>query len=60
MCLRANVQLDPTPLRDVIGAPAFVELFGEAKPHPKGLRRNVFGNDDQLKVSPKGVAKDHP
>ncbi|KAF8323916.1 hypothetical protein DL93DRAFT_2049162, partial [Clavulina sp. PMI_390] len=57
---RANVQRNPTPLRDVISAPAFVKLFGEAKPHPKGQRRNVFGNDDQLKVAPKGVSKDHP
>jgi hypothetical protein len=36
-----------------------VQLFGEAKPHPKGQRRNIFGRDDELKVAPKGVGKDH-
>jgi len=36
-----------------------VELFGEAKPHPKGKRQNVFGHEDTLKVAPKGVDKTH-
>lgn len=57
---RANILHDATPLREAISEPRFVKLFGEAKPHPKGLRRNVFGEEDQLKVAPKGVAKDHP
>ncbi|THG92901.1 hypothetical protein EW145_g8541 [Phellinidium pouzarii] len=40
-------------IRQLISAPAFVELFGEAKPHPKGQHRNIFGMDDELKVAPK-------
>lgn len=57
---RSNVIADPEPLRSVISDPEFVEYFGEAIPHPKGNRRNVFGHDDQLKVAPKGIAKSHP
>jgi len=48
------------PLRNVISAPEFVKLFGEAKPLPNGGRRNIFGHPDQLKVAPKGVDKTHP
>lgn len=47
-------------MRDVISDPEFVELFGKPHPHPLGRRQNVFGCDDQLKVAPKGVSKDHP
>lgn len=34
-------------------------LFGPPRVGEKGERRNVFGNDDALKVAPKGVEKDH-
>ncbi|KAF8336259.1 uncharacterized protein EI90DRAFT_3045076, partial [Cantharellus anzutake] len=58
--LRHNILTNATPLRDIVSAPEFVELFGEPKPHPKGLRRNVFGGEDELKVAPKGISKSHP
>lgn len=49
-------------MRNIISAPDFIKLFGPASPDGKGkgARCNVFGHDDQLKVAPKGVAKDHP
>jgi hypothetical protein len=48
-------------MRKIIGAKDFVKMFGEAKPHPKGSRQNVFGGEDALKVAPKleGVDKTH-
>ncbi|KAI0071888.1 hypothetical protein K474DRAFT_1701327 [Panus rudis PR-1116 ss-1] len=57
--IRDNILRNPKPLRRIISAPEFVELFGEAKPHPKGKRQNIFGGEDELKVAPKGVAKTH-
>lgn len=59
--IRHHILSQPRRLRDVIEAKDFVKLFGEAKPHPKGLRQNVFGNEDALKVAPKleGVDKTH-
>ncbi|KDQ09205.1 hypothetical protein BOTBODRAFT_117451 [Botryobasidium botryosum FD-172 SS1] len=57
--IRTNILRNPSRLRQVISAPAFVELFGEAKPHPKGKRQNIFGHEDALKVAPKGVDKTH-
>ena len=39
--------------------PAFESYFGKAEPHPKGKRQNIFGAEDELKVAPKGVDKDH-
>ncbi|KAG7093334.1 hypothetical protein E1B28_007014 [Marasmius oreades] len=47
------------PFRDIISAPDFVKIFGEAKPQSKGERSNIFGAEDELKVAPKGVVKDH-
>ncbi|KIM36258.1 hypothetical protein M413DRAFT_449309 [Hebeloma cylindrosporum] len=57
--IRLNIQRNPRRLRDVIAAPEFVKFFGKAKPHPKGERQNIFGMEDELKVAPKGVDKDH-
>lgn len=57
--VRSNIQTNPRRLRRVISETKFVELFGEPKPHPKGERRNIFGGEDELKVAPKGVEKDH-
>lgn len=57
--IRNNILRSSTRLQNIISSPKFVELFGEAKPHPKGLRQNVFGMDDELKVAPKGVHKSH-
>ena len=62
-----------TRFKDIISSPEFEKIFGEAKPKPspKGKkanpagtdsysqRRNVFGREDELKVAPKGVPKDH-
>jgi len=57
--LRSNIQRNSRRLRNVISAPEFVKFFGEAKPHPKGGKQNIFGNEDELKTAPKGVGKDH-
>ncbi|KAH6901939.1 hypothetical protein BKA70DRAFT_1307804 [Coprinopsis sp. MPI-PUGE-AT-0042] len=57
--LRTNLQRDSRRLRRVISAPQFVKYFGKAERHPKGQRQNIFGHEDELKVAPKGVAKDH-
>lgn len=60
-------------LRQLISSEEFEKFFGEAKPKPKpkgdkakvndyasySQRRNVFGREDELKVAPKGVDKDH-
>ena len=56
---RSNIQRSSRRLRSIISAPEFVEFFGEASPHPEGERQNIFGMDDELKVAPKGFAKDH-
>jgi len=56
---RSNIQRNSRRLRSIISAPEFVEFFSEAKPHPKGERQNIFGMEDELKVAPKGIAKDH-
>jgi uncharacterized protein (TIGR02453 family) len=57
--IRHSITTEPQAFRDEISKPAFVKLFGPAKPGPKGARQNVFGNDDALKVAPKGVDKEH-
>ncbi|TFK21201.1 hypothetical protein FA15DRAFT_672761 [Coprinopsis marcescibilis] len=57
--LRTNLLRDSGPFKRVISAPRFVELFGKAERNPEGGRSNIFGGEDELKVAPKGVAKDH-
>lgn len=57
--VRNNILRSSKRLRDIISSPAFVKLFGEAKPNPKGGRRNVFGFEDELKTAPKGINKAH-
>ncbi|KAF9484232.1 hypothetical protein BDN70DRAFT_903746 [Pholiota conissans] len=57
--IRTNLQRSSRRLRSVISAPDFVRFFGEPKPHPKGETQNIFGMEDELKVAPKGVPKDH-
>ena len=57
--IRHHFLTEPERFREVISAPAFVKLFGPAKPHPKGQRQSVFGHDDALKVAPKGVERNH-
>ncbi|KAJ9097038.1 hypothetical protein QFC20_006280 [Naganishia adeliensis] len=59
--IRHAIKTDSSQLRSIISAPDFTKLFGPASPDAKskGGRCNVFGHDDQLKVAPKGVAKDH-
>ncbi|KAK0486348.1 hypothetical protein IW261DRAFT_1664425 [Armillaria novae-zelandiae] len=52
-----SIKRNSTQLRDIISSPEFVKYFGEPKP---GKRNNIFGRDDELKVAPKGVEKDHP
>ncbi|KAH9903292.1 hypothetical protein C8Q73DRAFT_674059 [Cubamyces lactineus] len=57
--IRNNLLRSTRRLRRIISAPEFEALFGPAKPHPKGIRQNVFGFEDELKVAPKGVDKNH-
>ncbi|KAL7422700.1 hypothetical protein Q5752_001991 [Cryptotrichosporon argae] len=57
--LRHSFKTQPERFRREIEKPAFVELFGPARPHTKGKRQNVYGHDDALKVAPKGVDKTH-
>ncbi|KAJ9097407.1 hypothetical protein QFC19_006777 [Naganishia cerealis] len=59
---RQAIKTDSSQLRRIISSPDFIKLFGPASPSGRGqgARCNVFGHDDQLKVAPKGVAKDHP
>jgi uncharacterized protein (TIGR02453 family) len=56
--IRHHLMSAPQRFRDVIGAEAFVRLFGQPRA-VKGKRVNVFGGEDQLKVAPKGVDKGH-
>jgi hypothetical protein len=38
-----------------------VRLFGPAKPPTTaGETQNIFGREDELKIAPKGIEKDHP
>ncbi|KAI0634383.1 hypothetical protein C8Q77DRAFT_1111531 [Trametes polyzona] len=57
--IRNNLLRSSRRLRQIISAPEFEALFGPARPHPKGIRQNVFGFEDELKVAPKGVDKNH-
>ncbi|ETW77505.1 hypothetical protein HETIRDRAFT_327131 [Heterobasidion irregulare TC 32-1] len=57
--IRSHLQHNASRLRQVISAEAFVARFGEPAPHPKGARRSIFGMEDELKVSPKGIDKTH-
>ncbi|KAI5450225.1 hypothetical protein NCC49_003242 [Naganishia albida] len=59
--IRHAIKTDSSQIRNIISAPDFTKLFGPASPNGKGkgARCNVFGHDDQLKVAPKGIAKDH-
>ncbi|WWC92166.1 uncharacterized protein L201_007120 [Kwoniella dendrophila CBS 6074] len=53
---------NPKEFRQCISKKEFTNLFGEPKEEKKGKnikRQNVFGNDDALKVAPKGIEKDH-
>ncbi|KAG6845256.1 hypothetical protein H0H87_011991 [Tephrocybe sp. NHM501043] len=59
--IRANI-LRPAGadrLREVLANPEFVTFFGEPQPGKDGARQSVFGMDDELKVAPKGVDKNH-
>lgn len=57
---RNNIQRSSARLRQIISSTEFTTLFGEARPDPQGQRRNIFGREDELKVAPKGVDKNHP
>ncbi|KAF8752309.1 hypothetical protein RHS01_08004 [Rhizoctonia solani] len=51
-------------LREIIAKPSFVKYFGAPEPlATKGKerqRQSIFGAEDELKVAPAGVKKDHP
>ncbi|KAG8802227.1 hypothetical protein FRC17_006457, partial [Serendipita sp. 399] len=57
--IRSHLKRNAAPLRNLISEPTFESLFGPAK-WTQGKRQSIFGREDQLKVAPKGVAKDHP
>ncbi|KAF8872469.1 hypothetical protein BD779DRAFT_1572821 [Infundibulicybe gibba] len=57
--IRSNILRNSSRLRNVISAPEFVKHFGEPEPHPDRIRRSVFGQEDELKVAPKGIDKTH-
>ncbi|KAF4604597.1 hypothetical protein EYR40_003371 [Pleurotus pulmonarius] len=57
--IRANILRSPNRLRQVISEPEFVQWFGAAKCSPDGERSNIFGMEDELKVAPKGIDKNH-
>ncbi|KWU46077.1 hypothetical protein RHOSPDRAFT_32069 [Rhodotorula sp. JG-1b] len=59
--IRDEILRDPAPLRKVLAAPEFVELYGSDKPRMDGKRTSIFGHSDQLKNAPKlpGVDKTH-
>ncbi|KAG2339984.1 hypothetical protein BDR05DRAFT_938291 [Suillus weaverae] len=58
-----NHLLHSTPaaktLHTILASKAFTTHFGPPRPHPHGDRQNVFGHEDELKVAPKGVDKNH-
>ncbi|GJN89157.1 hypothetical protein Rhopal_002131-T1 [Rhodotorula paludigena] len=58
---RDAILRDPKPLRKVLAAKDFVELFGSDKPRMDNKRSSIFGGSDQLKNAPKleGVDKTH-
>ncbi|KAF8345669.1 hypothetical protein F5887DRAFT_1282356 [Amanita rubescens] len=57
--IRSHIKEDSQPLRDIISSPEFETYFGKAEAHPEGKRQNIFGLEDELKVAPKGVDKEH-
>jgi len=59
MLRRIHIKRNSSQLREVISEPTFVSLFGPAE-WSKDRRQNIFGGEDQLKVAPKGIARDHP
>ncbi|KAG2033376.1 hypothetical protein BDR03DRAFT_1014335 [Suillus americanus] len=46
-------------LHTILSSEAFTTHFGPPHPHPRGDRQSVFGHEDELKVAPKGVDKNH-
>ncbi|KAG8744110.1 hypothetical protein FRC10_010791 [Ceratobasidium sp. 414] len=51
-------------LRQIIAEPSFVKLFGPPKPlatkkGQESKRQSIFGGEDELKVAPTGVNKNH-
>ncbi len=56
---RSHIKEDSQPLRDIISSSEFETYFGKAEVHPEGKRQNIFGLEDELKVAPKGVDKEH-
>ncbi|KAG9041937.1 hypothetical protein FS837_011561 [Tulasnella sp. UAMH 9824] len=56
---RSHILRDSTPLRNVLSEKEFVKFFGPPKKHAKGERQSVFGHEDELKVAPKGIDKNH-
>jgi len=58
--IRSNIQRSSLTLRNVLSDPDFVKHFGQPCPRKDGGRQSIFGREDELKVAPKGVEKNHP
>lgn len=71
--LRSHIKHSSANFRSIISAPEFVAHFGEPKPVTQSKsakkghsdvdffqRSNIFGREDELKVAPKGIDKNHP
>ncbi|KAA1474586.1 hypothetical protein DENSPDRAFT_841191 [Dentipellis sp. KUC8613] len=54
--IRAHIGRNSSRLRAILSEPTFVSYFGKPKP---GKRQSIFGMEDELKVAPKGVDKNH-
>ncbi|TFY67472.1 hypothetical protein EVG20_g3932 [Dentipellis fragilis] len=54
--IRAHIGHNSSRLRAILSEPTFVSYFGKPKP---GKRQSIFGMEDELKVAPKGVDKNH-
>lgn len=57
--IRNHILRSSRRLRETISKPEFVKLYGEPKKGAKGQRSNIFGFEDELKVAPKGIDKNH-
>ncbi|KAM5545403.1 hypothetical protein V8D89_001016, partial [Ganoderma adspersum] len=56
---RANLQPSLRRFHQIISSPDFEAFFSPAQPDPNSRRQNIFGAEDELRVTPKGVDKVH-
>ena len=57
---RSHILRSSRRLKQAISAPEFVKLYGKPEHGPQNKQRqNIFGREDELKVAPKGIDKNH-